>query len=263
MSERNPNTHITISAAGQATRIRDWMNQAGYPEGTPKSALKTGTGESLLGRIVRQAMPVGRVAVYGNYDTMRGIGEVPDLPRDVDLQVNRNIIGPLGPIYLDVLRSGNQSYMAAADFWAEFSWHDFITFHNQHDRPASILVAPSVPAKEGAKFNVSTDGQVTSWERVGETKASDLINIGAYIIDGDDPRIVDLVASFNATTHKEDPFNSATIERGLLGAFVADGLAFNVNNEQVYRAMIDHTRTRPVISEPQPDPAIMFAPGAP
>lgn len=263
MSERVANDRITISAAGKATRIRDWMHEAGYAEGTPKSALPTGAGETLLGRVVRQAMPMGRVAVFGNYDTMRGLGEVQDLPRDIDLVVNRNIIGPLGPIYLDALRTRRQSYMAAADFWAELDWEEFRRFHNEHDRPASIVVARSVPAKEGAKFQVDTDGAVKSWERVEETKASDLINIGGYIIDGDRLDIMDLVARLNATTHKEDPFNSAAIEEGLLGAFVLDGLAFNVNNEQVYGAMVDHTRTRPVVPEViQTDP-IHFAPGAP
>lgn len=263
MSERVPNDHITVSAAGKATRISDWMYSTGYAEGTPKSALPTGAGETLLGRVVRQAMPIGRVAVYGNYSTMRGLGEVPDLPRDIDLVVNRNIIGPLGPIYLDALRTGRQSYMAAADFWAELDWKEFVAFHNDHDRPASILVAPSVPAKEGARFQVAADGAVKSWERVAETKASDLINIGAYIIDGDRPEIMDIVSDLNATTHKEDPFNSAAIEKGLLGAYVLDSLAFNVNNQHIYRAMLEHTSTRPVVPEPISENPIRFAPGAP
>lgn len=263
MGERIANNGITISAAGKATRIKDWMHRAGYEEGTPKSALPTGAGETLLGRVVRQAMPVGRVAVYGNYDTMRGLGETPDLPRDIDLVVNRNIIGPLGPLYLDALRTGHQSYMAAADFWAELDWSEFIRFHNEHDRPASILVARSVAAKEGAKFDVAGDGTVRSWERVDETKASDLINIGAYIIDGGNPDVMSIVTELNAKTHKEDPFNSAAIEQGLLGAFVLDTLAFNVNNEGIYRAMVDHSRTRPVVPEPVVADPIRFAPGAP
>lgn len=259
----NPNKHVTISAAGKATRIRDWMHEAGFPEGTPKSALPTGTGETLLGRVVRQAMPLGHVAIYGNYDTMRGLGECPDLPRDVDLVVNRNIIGPLGPIYLDALRTGNQSYMAAADFWAELNWEEFVDFHEDHGKPASILVGKSVPAKEGARFHVAEDGTVQSWERVAQTSGDDLINIGAYIIDGDDPDIMDIVKTLNKTTHKEDPFNDAAIQQDLLAAFVLDTMAFNVNNEEIYNAMHDYSAMRPATFEPEPINPIDFAPGAP
>ena len=260
---RNYNEHVTISAAGQATRIRSWMHEAGFVEGTPKSALLTGAGESLIGRITRQAMPIGRVAIYGNYDTVRGIGEIPDLPRDVDLLVNRNVIGPLGPIYLDVLRTEKQSYMAAADFWADFSWGEFRDFHNNHNKPVSILVAPSVAAKEGARFNVSDDGTVESWERVDETTGDDLINIGAYIIDGNNPDIIQILSNLNRITHKEDPFNDAMIARGAMAAFIANGKAFNANNGHVYEAMREYTTDKPVALEPVSINSIDFAPNAP
>lgn len=257
------NEHVTISAAGQATRIRSWMHEAGFAEGTPKSALPTGAGESLIGRITRQAMPLGRVAIYGNYDTVRGIGEVPDLPRDIDLLVNRNVIGPLGPIYLDALRTEKQSYMGAADFWADFSWEEFRDFHNAHSKPVSILVAPSVAAKGGARFNLTDDGTVENWERVEETTANDLINIGAYIIDGQNPDINQILRELNRTTHKEDPFNDVMIAKGAMAAFIANGKAFNANNGEVYEAMREYSASQPVVLEPTSSNPIDFAPNAP
>ncbi|RWZ78921.1 MAG: hypothetical protein EOT05_04235 [Candidatus Microsaccharimonas sossegonensis] len=258
------NEHVTISAAGQATRIRSWMHEAGFAEGTPKSALPTGAGESLIGRITRQAMPLGRVAIYGNYDTVRGIGEVPDLPRDIDLLVNRNVIGPLGPIYLDALRTEKQSYMAAADFWADFSWEEFRDFHNEHGKPVSILVAPSVAAKSGARFNLADDGAtVENWERVDETTEDDLINIGAYIIDGQSTDINQILRELNRTTHKEDPFNDVMIAKGAMAAFIANGKAFNANNGDVYEAMREYSASKPVVLEPASPNPIDFAPNAP
>jgi len=268
MSERNK--HITISAAGQATRIRSWMHKAGFPEGTPKSVLPTGAElpsgdkETLLGRIVRQAMRVGRVAIYGNYDTMRGLGECPDLPRDVDLVVNRNITGPLGPIYLDVLRTARQSYMAAGDFWAELDWEDFIRFHNSHDKPVSIVVGSSVAAEGGARFLVDDDGTVRGWERVeGKTKETDLINIGGYIIDGYNPEAYEIVRRLNAETHKEDPFNDALIAIGGLAAYVLPTRAFNANNGEVYQALVEYSASRPTVSELESENPIQFIQGAP
>jgi NDP-sugar pyrophosphorylase family protein len=257
------NQHITISAAGKATRIRDWMCEQGFPEGTPKSALPTGAGETLLGRIVRQAMPIGHPQIFGNYDTMRGLGEIEDLPRDVTLVVNRNITGPLGPIYLDTLRTEKQSYMAAGDFWADFSWQDFVDFHNDHDKLASILVAPSVPTMQGARFNVQADGSVQSWERVERTTNSDLINIGCYIMDGQDEGMREVISRLNPKTHKEDPFNDAMIAIDSLAAFVLNGPAFNANNSSVYQAMVKYSSTMPCVSEPVNPRPIKFAQGAP
>lgn len=261
MPERNP--RITISAAGQASRIRSWMDEAGYPEGTPKSALMTGAGESLLGRIVRQAMPIGHVAIVGNYKTIEPLAKIDDLPRDVSVELNRNITGPLGPIYLDALRTGRQSYMSAGDYWAEMDWEDMLAFHNSHDNPATIMVAPSIPVPGGARFDVAEDGAVRKWERVEYTSSADLINIGAYIIDGDNPEIMGIVEKLNSTTHKEDPFNDATIGAGILSAYVLSEKAFNVNNGEIYRYLVEHSATRPVAPQLPSTVPIQFIPNAP
>ena len=91
------NRHITVSAAGQNSRIAPWIKASGkYPSGTPKSSLKTAENESLMGRAVRQAMEVGEIRIVANYDTIKPIGVDPDLPRNVILEINRNITGPLG-----------------------------------------------------------------------------------------------------------------------------------------------------------------------
>jgi NDP-sugar pyrophosphorylase family protein len=230
---------ITISAAGKGERMRQDIKELGFPEDTPKPLLPTGTGETLIGRIARQAMEIAHVEVYANYDTIRPIGESPDLPGDVSLLVNRNIYGPLGPLYLDIFRTQEQSLMAAGDFWANFKWGEFLDFHNKQETPVSILVAPSVPTTGGARFKVDDDGVVGAWERVDRTTSEDLINIGAYIVD---PEKLVMKKIRELTTHKEDPFNDIMIAGGLMSAYVLDEPAYNVNNAEIYRAMIEHTR---------------------
>ncbi len=237
MARRNPKV-ITVSAAGKGERMRASIEQLGFPEDTPKQLLPTGAGETLIGRIVRQAMEIANVELYANYDTIRPIGEHPDTPQDIQLLVNRNITGPLGPLYLDIFRSRDQSLMAAGDFWADFKWSEFLAFHDGHDRPVSVLVAPSVPTFGGARFNVDDNGYVDSWERVERTSATDLINIGAYIVDPDEIALRRIRA---LDTHKEDPFNDTMIEGGLLAAYALDEPAFNVNNAEIYRAMVEHS----------------------
>lgn len=232
------NNHITISAAGQGSRIRNAMDEMGYPKDMPKSLLPTGTGETLLGRIVRQASEMGHVMVYVNYDHIRTIGEHEDMSPDISLLINRNIYSALGPIYLDLLRTGKRSLMAAGDFWADFNWSDFLRFHESHNKPVSILVGPSVPTNEGAKFNVADDGTVTSWERVDKTTSDDLINIGAYIIDPEKAVLETVRTLHEKKNHKEDPFNDAMIKAGLMAAYVLKDTAYNVNNIDVYKALL-------------------------
>lgn len=234
---RHPNL-ITISAAGQGERMRPDLIELGLPEFLPKPLVPTGNGETLIGRIARQAMDIAHVEVYANYDTIRPIGESPDLPKNVSLLVNRNITGPLGPLYLDLMRSQEQSLMAAGDFWADFKWGEFLDFHNEQDTPVSIMVGRSIPTTGGARFNVNDDGTVRSWERVERTTDTDLINIGAYIVD---PEKLVRKKIGELTTHKEDPFNDTMIEGGLMSAYVLDDIAFNVNNAEICRAMWEHT----------------------
>ena len=235
---------ITISAAGKGERMKSSIVELGFPEDTPKPLLPTGRQETLVGRIARQAMEIANVELYVNYDTIRPIGEHPDIPRDIQLLVNRNIFGPLGPLYLDLFRSQDQSMMAAGDFWADFKWSEFLDFHDSQNTPVSILVAPSVPTYEGARFNVRDDGIIKNWERVERTSTTDLINIGAYIVD---PEKLVLQKIREITTHKEDPFNDAMIESGLMSAYVLSEPAFNVNNAEIYRAMADYSALKPKV----------------
>jgi NDP-sugar pyrophosphorylase family protein len=234
---------VTVSAAGKGERMRPHLRDLGLPEDLPKPLVPTGSGETLIGRIVRQAMQIGHVAVYTNYDTIRPIGESPDLPRDVSLLVNRNIMGPLGPLYRDIQRSKEQALMAAGDFWADFNWADFLAFHNQQPTPVSILVGRSIPTTGGARFSVRDDGTVSAWERVERTTGEDLINIGAYIVDPE-RLVMGQINTLAERTHKEDPFNDAMIAGGLMSAHVLDDVGFNVNNAEICRALWQHTAAR-------------------
>jgi len=235
MAER-PTIHV--AAGGKGTRIREGMERMGFPPGLPKQLLTTGSGETLLGHIARQAMEIGHPAIYASYDNVRAIGESDDLPEDVSLLIARNSNGPLGPLVQAISRTHEQTMSCAGDFWADFKWSEFRAFHDQQDTPVSILVAPSVPTFEGARFKVDDSGLVESWERVDRTTGEDLINIGAYIVD---PEKLVMKKLRELTWHKEDPFNDTMIEGGLMSAYVLSEPAYNVNNPQVYAALVQNT----------------------
>lgn len=235
MAER-PTVHI--AAGGNGTRIREGMEHLGFAPGFPKHLLPTGAGETLLGRIVRQAKEIGHAAVYANYDNVRHIGESPDIDPDISLMIARNCNGPLSPLVHDISRTHQRTFASAGDFWADFKWSEFAAFHEQHDRPVSILVGPSVPTYDGARFNVADDGGVTSWERVERTTEEDFINIGAYIVD---PEKMVMRKLRELTWHKEDPFNDAMIQGDLMAAYILDNTAYNVNNPEVYASLVKNT----------------------
>ena len=176
---------VHVSAGGNGTRIKEGMEHLGFTSGFPKHLLPTGEGsETLLGRIVRQAKQLGHVAIYANYDNVRFIGESADIDSDASLQIARGFNGPLTAMIRDINRTHDRSFACAGDFWADSQWQEFAKFHEDHDMPVSILVGPSVPTYEGARFKVGDDGKVDSWERVDRTDSHDLINIRAYIVTG-------------------------------------------------------------------------------
>lgn len=233
---------VHVSAGGNGTRIKEGMEHLGFTPGFPKHLLPTGEGtETLLGRIVRQAKQIGHVAIYANYDNVRFIGESTDIDKDASLQIARGFNGPLTAMIKDIDRTRERSFACAGDFWADFQWREFADFHEQHDRPVSILVGPSVPTYEGARFKVGDDGKVDSWERVKRTNSHDLINIGAYIVDSE--KLV-LRKLRELTWHKEDPFNDTMIKDGLMSAYVLDTPSYNVNNPEVYAALVQDATSR-------------------
>ncbi len=231
-----PTVHIAVG--GKGTRIREGMEHLGFQPGFPKQLLPTGTGETLLGRIVRQVMDIGHAAVYASYDNVRAIGESEDIHPDISLLIARNSNGPLGPLIKEINRTRRQTLSCAGDYWADFKWSEFLEFHEQQDTPVSILVAPSVHTFEGAKFNVGDNGVVRNWERVDQTTQEDLINIGAYIVD---PEKLVMKKLRELSWHKEDPFNDTMIKGKLMSAYVLDKKAYNVNNPQVYADLVKNT----------------------
>lgn len=235
---------VHIAAGGKGTRIQEVLQSPGFPHGIPKQLLPTGSGETLLGRIVRQIHTIGHAAIHTSYQHARLIGENVDVHLDADLLIDRHPQGPLGPLVRNLQLTDRQALSCAGDFWADFKWKDFLAFHEGHDTPVSILVARSVPTTEGARFDVGSDGVVTAWERVSRTTEEDLINIGAYIVDPEKlvlKKFRELGGQPVEQPFKEDHVNTAMIAGRLMSAYVLDGVAFNVNNPLVYTAMFQYT----------------------
>lgn len=226
---------LLISAGGNNLRIKDLLEDDFH--GIPKHILPLpGKGLTVIETIVLNARGhFDCVQVESNDNNIFFIS--PLFYKNLDLV--RTVIddfgsGPLGPVIRNLQQSGERTYGCAGDFYCDFRWQDFEDFHNSHDLPASILVAESVPAPGGARFNLNGNSRITSWERVEQTDQQDLINIGVYIIDPC-PEVLALTAEM--THHKEDAFFDLLIAKGLLAAFNPGGLGFNINTPIIYQQL--------------------------
>lgn len=214
-----------ISAGGKSSRMK--------LRGVSKHLLPLpGTRESILGQIVKDARAYfDRVVIWSGENTpqLREVfGEL--VMKDADMT------GPLGPPIRALLDSHARSYGCAGDLVCAFSWHSFENFHDNHDLPASILIAPSIPVDKGARF-ITSGAHITGWER-GKTTSQDLINIGAYIMDPTD-QVLEVIRQLKASegnpSHKEDQFFSALIANGLLAGYNPGCTCYNVNDPGTYQ----------------------------
>lgn len=199
---------------------------------SPKHLLPIGQ-ETVLGRIVKQARQFGRPVIRANADNA---SYFQDLLKDTYTQilVDAEQTGPPGPLFRTLANARQTTFACAGDFWAAFSRPDFYSFHKSSGFPVTVLAGPSVVTEFGARFSVGAEGEVQSWERVTRTITTDLINIGAYIVDPDSQ----VLAYVNSTSrHNEDQFFDAMIALGFMNEYVLPTKAYNVNDPCFYDAL--------------------------
>jgi len=236
---KNQADALFVSAGGKSSRIRPYLETE--IEGRPKHLLPIPGGDFLLGAIVRNGESFfDRIIISTSPETDEHIrpafSDKPNVISDVD----QFRTGPLGPMLRALSERQNTTYGCAGDYYCDFSWVEFKSFHDQQRKPVTILLAKSSPTTEGATFKVES-GNVTGWERVNATTAEDRINIGAYIVEYDKVT----KPFFKAMTyHKEDPFFDFLISRGLVAGFDPEVLGFNINTFETYIAACDSITTK-------------------
>jgi NDP-sugar pyrophosphorylase family protein len=225
---------LHVSAGGRGERIAAYI--ASIRPFLPKHLLPIPTeGKTILGDIVcRATKDFEEIKVWSSKETYPQISLALERLVSVNLQVDAEMTGPLGPMVRTLLGNQSRTFACAGDFYCDFSWAEFEAFHNAQGLPISILVAKSIPAPEGARFLLNGKA-IKGWERVRRTTREDRINIGCYIIDPM-PEVVEILQSMR--THKEDPFFDACIAKKLVAGYDPGRLGFNVNVVQVYESLL-------------------------
>lgn len=236
MSEVKRYPELIISTGGRGTRIREYVNS--IEDGLPKQLLPIPTeDQTLLHAVVNNARSCfDRFVMSTNEHNASFIKPLFENDTSVEVEIDTEHTGPMGP-YLRSLREKKEiTFGCVGDFYCDFSWDEFINFHQSHERPISILAAKSVPTKGGARFNIE-NGAIVSWERVSKTFEEDNINMGAYIIDPSS----DLIDQLHLLpTFKEDPFFDLFIPQGMVAGYDPGVPGFNINTPEVYRALTSH-----------------------
>ncbi len=238
---------VHVAAGGHGNRIRRVMDAMHLGADYPKHLLPTGgvDGETLLGRIVRQAMaaPVeGPVVIHANERNAPIFAAHPDIEPGARIDV-RPFDNSLGPFVNGVLETGERTLGSAGDFYADFTWEDMLNAHESGRYPVTFMVGRTVAVEGGAVFDVEDSGRISGLRRALRTDESDIINIGAYIFDPHKDVIGALEKVCRQASRErvsEEAIANELISRRLVGSYMIAG-AFNVNTPETYRALLDHT----------------------
>ena len=237
---------VHIVAGGYGTRLREFMDDKGYEQSYPKHLLPTGkpNGETILGRIVRQAMSAPTDAppiIHANEQNAPSIEGHPDIDPSAEVKVG-NYPNCLLPILANLTQTRKRTFGCAGDFYADFSWDDMVTSHDAQPYPITFMVGRTVEVDRGLTFDVSENGKIERMKRVERSNSDDLINIGVYMFD---PRetVMDALEAL-ATKRQLDKASSIAnhlIGEGLVGAYILPSTPYNVNTGETYAALLEHT----------------------
>ena len=225
---------LNVSAGGRGERISSYT--ASIQPFLPKHLLPVPTkGKTILGEIVLRAKEYFKeIRIWSSGENHQQIATaVEELPI-VNVEVDTDMTGPLGPMVRNLLTSRSRTFGCAGDFYCDFLWSEFERFHDSHGLPISILTAKSVAAPKGARFFLK-DSIIFVWERVESTTEEDRINIGCYIIDPV-PEVMYQLQSL--TKHKEDPFFDIFVPKGMMAGYDPVIPGFNINIAEVYKSLL-------------------------
>lgn len=240
---------VTVTAAGEGSRIREYMTQAlGMPGDYPKHLLPTGApdDETLIGRIIRQASTDGfaEAPVINTTPTtmeyMMRHSDVGEVTYDTE-----RFVFSMDPLYYRLRRTGRRVLGCAGDFYSDFEWSDFVEKHEKSGAAMSLLVNRTTTPVMAAVFDIdSQSGRVVGLRRPDRSPEGAVTNVGAYVIDANQD-VLDVMDRYlprhPQDAHADDTVFSHLMEAGLVGAIEIGQNHYNINTAQEYEALCSFT----------------------
>lgn len=245
---------LHIAAGGRGTRLRSLMDSLGYEPNYPKHLLPTGgpNGDTLLGRIVRQALDVtDEPVVYGSDSNIPIISTHTDIAPEA-----RGVAAPpdasfFGPFLRALLDQKTVVLGASGDHYIDTSpWLSLLETHDSGPFPVTLAAAQAAPLDKGLVYDVRDTGQIVGFRRVDRTNDEDLVNIGVYVISPAQSVLQSLAKIGICKANLDRPM--AQPAETIAGQLVLDrligihelpaGSAFNINNPEIYSGLLNHTQ---------------------
>lgn len=225
---------LIISAGGKNTRIKNYL--VDRFSDIPKHILPLPKyNTTVLEKIVRDALSFfSEIVITTNENNYVFIRSLFSHYVNVSIVIDKICNGPLGPMFRELILKKETVYACAGDFFCNFSWKKFNDFHASNDSDISILIAKSMPTKDGARFIKGDINKIQSWERVTITNTNDWINIGCYIVKPNEA-LIDAIEKMPFA--KEDIFFDYFIPKGNISGFDPGEISFNINTPGNYEAL--------------------------
>jgi hypothetical protein len=251
----NYTEQLHIAAAGQGSRLRSFMDTLGYAADCPKHLLPTGhsSGETLVGRIVRQALDISyQPVIYARPEHILPLTTHPDMSPSANVVVALPDASFFGPFVRPLLQKKVIAAGASGDHYVEQgTWKEVLDTHDTDPFPITFVAARTKPFNNGLVYRVRDTGQITGFQRVGRTSEEDLVNIGLYVIAPSSGVLrslgaigIDESSLDQPILHSPEVIADQLIADGLVGVHVLPAqTAFNVNDPEVYTNLLKHTHS--------------------
>ena len=251
---------VTVVAGGRGSRMRDFIDcTRQYAPGYPKHLLPTGSGETLLGRIVRQASesplerkPTINVSAENGEHITSAIGE------NAHYDFERFVFS-MDPFYYRLRREASQNIGSfvlgcAGDIYSEFTWERMVGAHRESGADMSLLVQKTENDTQAALFDVeSQTGRITNVSRPELSPAGSYTNVGVYVIEPTAAILSvlkDMLPEDPRDCVGDDRIFKEFVRRELVGIVeFEDCFSTNINTPREYQNLLAHTATVSVLAE--------------
>ena len=245
---------LHVAAGGRSTRLRRTIDSLGFEPFYPKHLLPTGNplGETILGRILRQALPsTDRQVVHAHSENLSTIRSHSDIPSQAEV-----VLAPpdnaFGPFIRPLIAHRGRILGASGDHYVDASpWLGLLDHHDSGPFPVTFAVARVQPVESGLVYEIEDNGRISDFYRDRRTHEQNPVNVGVYVFE-DSEVVLNSLAKLGITEHTSLPLRPSPeeiarqlVNDGLVGAYeLPPFTAFNVNDAETYATLLGHTATR-------------------
>jgi NDP-sugar pyrophosphorylase family protein len=164
-------------------------------------------------------------------DIKRAVGDGSDLGLRIQFVGENRMLGTAGALKLaEALLTDNPFLVVHGDILTDINLSDFINFHEQEGRLATIAVKPRNAEREYGQVMLQGN-RITDFYANGQEQGVSVINTGIYIMS---PKVLSLIEDSRPVKLETEIFPKLA-NMGELSAFFFQGIWFDISSEEKRR----------------------------